>query len=186
MVTSKAMTIPRLFLDQVQRDADQVALHYKQDGAWIAQTWQQVADRVEQTVSVLQHLGIKPGDRVVQLSENRSEWLITDLAIQVSGAIHVPIHTPLTGTQVAYQVTDSEARLVLVSNQEQAEKLVAASIELPPDLQVVSYDPCPQQVAGTEILLLDQLAAAIPGSPTRGGELRGKHLLCTNGCREAG
>ncbi|MFP6618361.1 MAG: AMP-dependent synthetase/ligase [Pirellulaceae bacterium] len=165
MATSTAMTIPRLFLDQVHRDGDQAALHYKQDGAWITQTWQQVADRVGQTVGVLQHLGVMPGDRVVQLSENRSQWLITDLAIQLCGAIHVPIHTPLTGPQVAYQVLDSGAQLVLVSNKEQAQKLVAGSAELPQQLQVVSYDPCPQDVVGTEILLLQQLVEAIPGSP---------------------
>ena len=120
MATSTTRTIPRLFLDQVHRAGDQVALRYKKDGAWIAQTWLQVADRVAQTAAVLQHLGIKPGDRVVQLSENRSQWLITDLAIQLCGAIHVPIHTPLTGAQILYQVIDSGARLVLVSNQEQA------------------------------------------------------------------
>ena len=165
MATSKTSTIPRLFLDQVHRAGDQVALRYKKNGAWIAQTWQQVADRVAQTAAVLQHLGIKPGDRVAQLSENRSQWLITDLAIQLSGAIHVPIHTPLTGAQITYQVIDSGARLVLVSNQEQAEKLVAASTDLPSDLNVVSYDPCSQEVAGAEILLLDQLVETVPRDP---------------------
>ncbi|MCP3693863.1 MAG: AMP-binding protein, partial [Planctomycetaceae bacterium] len=47
-------------------------------------------------------------------------------------------------------------------NQEQAAKLAATRTDLPSDVQVVSYDPCSQEVAGTEILLLDQLVETIP------------------------
>ena len=83
------------------------------------------------------------------------------MAIQACGAIHVPVHTPLTGSQIAYQISDSGARIVLISDQEQAEKLAAASSELPARLQVVCYSPCPLKIDDTEILSWDELAVEV-------------------------
>ena len=156
-----AKTVPRLFLDQVARRSDQVALHFKRDGSWVRETWQDVAERVSCTLAVLQWLGVTAGDRVVQVSENRSQWLITDLAIQMAGAVHVPIHAPLTGLQIAFQVADSGARVVLVSDSGQAQKLVAAESALPGNIQVVSYDPCSLEIAGSEILFLEDRKSVV-------------------------
>ena len=154
-------TIPRLFFDQVKRSSGQPALHFKRDGTWQTETWSQVASRVGQTMAVLRSLGAEPGDRIIQLAENCSQWIVADLAIQACGAIHVPVHTPLTGTQIAYQISDSGARIVLISDQQQAEKLAAASSDLPGRLQVVSYSPCPLKIGGAEILFWDELAAQV-------------------------
>jgi len=161
MSTTTATTIPGLFFDQVKRSSEQPALHFKQDGTWQIQTWSQVADQVGQMTAVLRSLGAEPGDRIIQLAENCSQWIIADLAIQACGAIHVPVHTPLTGSQIAYQISDSGARIVLISDQQQAEKLAAASSDLPGRLQVVSYSPCPLKIGGAEILFWDELAAQV-------------------------
>ena len=124
MSTTTATTIPSLFFAQVKRSAEQHALHFKKDGTWQIQTWSQVAQRVGQMATVMRSLGAQPGDRIIQLAENCSQWIIADLAIQVCGAVHVPVHTPLTGSQIAYQISDSGAGIVLISDQEQAEKLI--------------------------------------------------------------
>ena len=164
MSTTTAMTIPRLFFDQVKRSSGQPALHFKRDGTWQTETWSQVSSRVGQTMAVLQSLGAEPGDRIIQLAENCSQWIVADLAIQACGAIHVPVHTPLTGSQIAYQISDSGANIVLVSDEEQAHKLVAASAELPGNLQVVSYHPCPLKIGGTEIRSWSELADQVSGT----------------------
>lgn len=164
MSTTTAMTIPRLFFDQVKRSSGQPALHFKRDGTWQTETWSQVASRVGQTMAVLRSLGAEPGDRIIQVAENCSQWIVADLAIQACGAIHVPVHTPLTGSQIAYQISDSGASIVLVSNEEQAHKLVAASAALPGSLQVVSYHPCPLKIGGTEIRSWGELADQVSGT----------------------
>ncbi|MFP6575296.1 MAG: long-chain fatty acid--CoA ligase [Pirellulaceae bacterium] len=164
MSTTTATTIPRLFFDQVKRSSGQPALHFKRDGAWQTETWSQVASRVGQTMAVLRSLGAEPGDRIIQLAENCSQWIVADLAIQACGAIHVPVHTPLTGSQIAYQISDSGANIVLVSNEEQAHKLVAASAELPGSLQVVSYYPCRLKIGGTEIRSWGELTDQVSGT----------------------
>lgn len=95
--------------------------------------------------------GIESGDRVAQLSENRYEWLIADLAMHVAGAVHVPIHAPLTGQQAAFQIRDSGARLVLLSTAEQVDKLVPRGDELPRDIRCYAYDACVQEIGAQPV-----------------------------------
>ena len=156
-----ATTIPSLLVARVRQSAEQPALQFKQDGVWQLQTWSQVASRVSQMVSVLRDLGVEPGDCVIQVAENCSEWIVADLAIQACGAIHVPVHTPLTGAQIAYQIGDSGARLVLISGQERLDKLSAVASELPDGLQLVAYSPCSGEVGGASIILYEELASDV-------------------------
>ncbi len=71
----------------------------------------------------LSELGIKSGDRVALLSENRLEWAIADLAILSIGAINVPIYPSLPPQQIRYLLEDSGARAIIVSNENQFEKI---------------------------------------------------------------
>src|SRR6266480_3152758 len=64
----------------------------------------------------LTELGIKPGDRIALLSENRPEWSIVDLAILSLGAINVPIYTTQAVDQVRFIIEDSGVRAIFVSN----------------------------------------------------------------------
>ena len=50
----------------------------------------------------------KPGDRIVQVSENRYEWIVLDLAIHFARGVHVAVHRVLSGPQIAYQIVNSE------------------------------------------------------------------------------
>jgi long-chain acyl-CoA synthetase len=74
---------------------------------------------------------VAPGDRVVQVSENRYEWIVLDLAIHLAQAVHVAIHSTLSGAQMAYQIRDSGAQLAVLSTPEQAAKIASAVTELP-------------------------------------------------------
>ncbi len=69
--------------------------------------------------------GIRKGDRVAILSENRPEWTITDFAILSLGAITVPIYSTQTAEQTSFILNDSGARLIAVSTQAQLEKILA-------------------------------------------------------------
>jgi long-chain acyl-CoA synthetase len=81
-------------------------------------TWREVADEAVGLAAAIRAAGVEPGDRVAHVSENRHEWIITDLALHVSGAVHVPIQVSLSGEQIAEQIVDCGARLVLVSNRD--------------------------------------------------------------------
>jgi long-chain acyl-CoA synthetase len=132
-------TIVSLFANRVRQSGSETALWIKR-GEWESLTWDELARDVFRAASWLVERGVEPGDRVVQLSENRYEWIVSDIAIQFAQAVHVPIHAPLTGQQVAYQIRDSGARIVLLSTAEQAAKLAAVAESLPSDLRFFSYD----------------------------------------------
>ena len=63
--------------------------------------------------------------------ENRYEWIVVDIAIQIARATDVAVHSTLTGPQIAYQINDSGAKIVIVSGTEQAQKLAAVAGTLP-------------------------------------------------------
>src|ERR1035441_4959695 len=99
----------------------------------------EVYGRVRALATALAGWGVGKGDRVALLSENRWEWPVTDFAVLALGAVDVPLYLTLTAQQVGYMMRDSGAKVAVVSNREQYDKLVAAG-ELPELEQVVVMD----------------------------------------------
>ena len=93
-------TIISLWACRSRRDLNQRALWVKQRGAFHELTWEQIAHDVQRLSAALVRLAIQPGDRIAQVSDNCYEWLISDLAIHVVQAVHVPIHATLSGEQI--------------------------------------------------------------------------------------
>jgi len=92
------------------------SLNHKIGGEWINFSAERFVESVRHVAIGLAALGIKRGDRVALLSENRPEWSITDLAILSLGAINVPIYTTQAIDQIRYILTDSGARAIFISN----------------------------------------------------------------------
>src|ERR1035441_6294067 len=72
----------------------------------------------------LESWGVRKGDRVAILSENRPEWTITDFAALALGAVTVPVYATQTAEQTAFLLNDSGARVIAVSTQHQLEKVL--------------------------------------------------------------
>src|SRR4051794_11056791 len=92
------------------------SLRYKKDGLWHRISWDDYRREADNIAAGLMCLGVKAGDRVAILSENRWEWLVADHAILSTGAVDVPIHAPSTPAQVQFQLEHSGACAVLVSS----------------------------------------------------------------------
>ncbi|RXH55761.1 AMP-dependent synthetase/ligase [Granulicella sibirica] len=107
--------------------------------AWKPITSAEVYGRVRALADVLRGWGVGKGDRVVLLSENRWEWIVTDFATLAIGAVDVPLYATLTPEQIGYMLRDSEAKVIFVSSKEQYEKIAAAG-ELPALAHVVVMD----------------------------------------------
>src|SRR5436309_6034466 len=130
-----ASTIVELFARRVEADGTRPALAVKRGGKYEWLTWNDVALDVRRLAAALQSLGVQPGDRVAHVSENRYEWIICDLAIQLARAIHVPIHPTLAGPQIAWQIRHCGATVGLLSGEHQALKLSPLADELPDAIQ---------------------------------------------------
>src|SRR3954463_6023410 len=116
-------TIIDIIMAAVSRDSACVAKH-RIDGRWTNISSKQLHDSVVTLAGTLQDWGIKKGDRVAILSENRPEWAIADFAALSIGAVDVPIYATLIPEQIAAILKDSGARIAFVSNKEQLEKLL--------------------------------------------------------------
>lgn len=156
-------TIVSLFLRRAAADAGGIALWVRRGDALAACRWAELADDVRRTAGALEKLGVTPHDRVILISPNRYEWIISDLAIQLAGAVHVPVHVSLSGAQMAYQIADSGARLVLLAGADQAALLaahLARQSDAFRDVQFVSFDPCPA-IGPAEVRRLADVASEV-------------------------
>ncbi len=150
-------SLPEMFLRRIASDGDRTALHIKRDGAFQSLSWREIGRDVCGVASVLSNLGVQPGDRVVQFSENRYEWILIDLAIQMVQAIHVPVHASLSAMQVAAQIRDSGARLAIVSGPSLAERLARASSAMPATTAFVSVEPADSPIGSSPVRCLRPL-----------------------------
>ncbi|HET7619302.1 MAG TPA: long-chain fatty acid--CoA ligase [Vicinamibacterales bacterium] len=113
-------------------------------------------DRVRDLSLGLRALGLERGDRVALLSESRPEWLIADLAIITTGAVTAPIYPTLPVSQVEYILRDSGARLAVVSDAVQLQKVQQVRHELPALEAVLSLDA---GASGPSVLTVADVAA---------------------------
>ncbi|MGI8981811.1 MAG: AMP-dependent synthetase/ligase [Pirellulaceae bacterium] len=171
-IITDCKTIPALFARRVQCDSERTALWHKQDGQFLPLTWWEVSQRVSCLASMLSQFGVQAGDRVALLSENRLEWVLSDLAIQSLGAINVPIHAPLTGEQITWQILDSGAKVVLLSGPAQSRKLTELK-STNKDLVWVEFDidPSLPLPPGVQTSLLGVIYSTLQWLQEQGGSL---------------
>lgn len=94
-------------------------------GHWQPISSDQIYQRVRALAQAFLGWGVKKGDRIALMSENRWEWAVTDFATLAAGAIDVPIYPTLTGEQVAVLVRDAGCRIAVVSTRQLFDKLNA-------------------------------------------------------------
>ncbi len=115
--------LSRMFFNNKEVRGERPAYRYKQGGHWHTVTWSEAARDCEQLAAGLAATGIKAGDRVGLISNNRYQWALCDYAVLTLGAALVPIYPTLTAQQTAYIIRDSELKLLIVEHQEQIAKI---------------------------------------------------------------
>lgn len=133
-------TLTKLFLDAVDRHDRPDAMLYKDGESWRPLSHREVFDKVERLAASLDGLGIGRGDRVAILSENRTEWAITDYAALCLGAVSVPLYPTLPPDQVAFILNDAGTRLIFASTRDQLGKIAEIRDRVPSLEAVVSFD----------------------------------------------
>jgi len=134
-------TLTQLFFTTVDRHAGlAAAFRSKVGGAWVSITHRAARDRVQAISLGLRELGIKPGDKVAIISENRPEWVLSDYACLCARATDVPIYPTLTAKQTEYILRDSESVAAFCSTTAQVDKVLEAKSALPGLKHVVAFD----------------------------------------------
>ena len=132
-------TLSQLFLNTIKSYPKDDLLLSKKEGKYVPISTEEFADRVKCFSLGLRDLGLEAGDKLIILSENRPEWVISDVANLCLGGITVPIYTSLIPEQIKYIIDDSDAKIVVVSDQGQWQKIEAIKSEL---TKVTSYITC--------------------------------------------
>lgn len=109
-------TIPDAFFETAAKFPKKTALLYKKEGAYFPITYKELMSSVKILASAFQKLGLGKGDKVAILSENRPEWVITDLAAMSIGAITVPLHTTFSSKAVFNVLNHCRAKILVVSS----------------------------------------------------------------------
>jgi long-chain acyl-CoA synthetase len=134
-------TLNDVFFTLVQRNSDRVMLT-RHNGAWQPISARQLRSWVYATARQLQSWGIKKGDRIALLSENRPEWAVVDFACLLLGVVDVPIYATQTAEQSLFVLQNSEARVAFVSHRLQYDKLAAIREQSPLE-SIVTMDNMP-------------------------------------------
>jgi long-chain acyl-CoA synthetase len=131
-------TIPSRIRGWASRDPHRVCMREKRFGIWQDITWQDYWDNVSLVAHGLASLGIRAGDRVAIHSENRPEWLYTDVGTVAIRACSVGLYSTNPPAEVAYLLRDSGSRVLIAEDQEQVDKALSVEAECP-DLEWIVY-----------------------------------------------
>ena len=112
-----------LLEERARRRGDQVYLRFRRNADAAALTWREFADRTFQIARHLLEQGVRRGDRMCMLSENRAEMFLFELAAMSIGAVTVPIFAGYPSPKVAYVLERARPRYIVVSGQHQLDKL---------------------------------------------------------------
>lgn len=136
-ITPAARTFPELFFAQVRQQGDRLALRHKVYGIWQRVSWAEYGEAVRRVAGGLLAHGLRPGERVAILGDNRPEWPYCHLGTMAAGGSTCGIYATSAADQIRYLLAHSEARLLFVENEEQLEKVLAVAGETPVERIVV-------------------------------------------------
>ena len=125
--------------DRASSMGDVIALREKKRGVWREISWREYWDGAETFAHALLANGIERGDRVAIHSENRPEWLYTDLGSIAAGAACMGLYPTNPASEVEYLLTNSSSRVLIVEDEEQADKVLAVPSADLPGLEKIVY-----------------------------------------------
>jgi len=173
-----------LFLARAAERGDKPMLTAKKDGSWKSISWAEAADQVCLIAEGLRRLGLKDGDRVMLVSQNRPEWCLADLGIMAAGCVTAPAYTTNTERDHLHLLDNSGARAVIVSDAKLAKALLPAVLRNDTVAHVIGIEPLRRAQASTvdfhdwaDLLAGDTVAARAAVDARMAGVGR-SHLAC--------
>ena len=145
-------TLPHMFFAKSEELGDKPLFWARHQDTWQPISWTRASADVSALSRGLRALGVKPGDRVVLVSENSPEWGIADLAIMAAGALTVPAYTTNTVDDHIHILSDSGAAVAIVSSAKLAERLLPASSAVDGVKTIVALEAPANAADGVEIV----------------------------------
>ena len=135
-----------IFLNRVAKYRDRTFILARFDGGRLVEDYRPISwlDVFNEGLGFARFIvgeGIKPGERVALYADNSPWWISTHVGVQLAGCVIVPVYPTLTSGDVEYILTDSEAKLVVVSGPDQLARVREIRDRLPLVGKVVVFSP---------------------------------------------
>jgi long-chain acyl-CoA synthetase len=122
-------SIPDAFFKRARANSMRTFEVFKYRNSWFSRTFKESGRKILSIAGALRSIGVKKGDKVAIISQTRSEWLLSDLAIQSCGAITVPIYPNISPETASFILKDSEAKVVFSEKPKNLEKLDLSGVK---------------------------------------------------------
>ncbi len=109
--------IPSVIIQTVKKIPRNEAYQYREkSGKWKTATWLETLENILNLAVALAESGLKPGDKVALIADNRYEWILADMALQFNGCVSVPRGSDSTEEELSYIMNHSESRMIIAEN----------------------------------------------------------------------
>lgn len=131
MSTLPELTLPQMLRERARTDGARVAIRQKDFGIWKPFTWAQYYQRACHFGLGLAALGLRSGQHVGVIAENRIEWVLSQMGAGLLGGITVGVYPTSPSNEVAYVVGHADISIMVCEDQEQTDKVLEALPQLP-------------------------------------------------------
>jgi len=166
MTETRHKDLVTLFADKADEKGGNPFLWQKRDDAWTPQSWRESADSVAALARGLKDAGIAEGDRVILVSESRTDWPVADLAIMAAGGVTVPAYVTNYENDHLHVMNDSGAVAAIVSNDALLDRVLPAAEKSDSIKKILLMDAFGPRDSALEISPLNDIAGAAPDRAT--------------------
>ncbi len=134
-------TFPKLLIHNARARGNRAATRHKDLGIWQSWNWAQTLDEIRAFSVGLSELGLKRGDKLAIIGQNKPRLYWAMCAAQALGAVPVPLYADSVADEMAYVLEHAEISVAIAENQEQVDKLISVSDRLPKLTHIVYDEP---------------------------------------------
>ncbi len=134
-------TFPKVLAYNAENWPDDVAIREKEFGVWQEFSWRDYNDRVKWMSLGLHELGVGAGDVVGIIGENRPEWVWAEISAHALRARSLGLYQDSLHDEVAFLITYGEAKVIIAEDEEQCDKLLELSDQIPTVTKIIYCDP---------------------------------------------
>jgi long-chain acyl-CoA synthetase len=145
-------TLNEVFRNRVKKYGDKLCVEKKLKGKWETATWNEYYDRSRKVGLGLYDLGVRKGEMVAILSQNRLEWIYTDMGTLGIGGVVIPIYATVKQDEVEYIINNSGSKVIVVENKDQLDKVNLIKSKCPSLQKIAVIDTTGCTVDGKDII----------------------------------
>ena len=133
-------SLPRLLLRNAREYGARPAYREKEFGIWQSWTWAETAEEIEALALGLLDIGVNEGDHIAIVGRNRPHFYWSMVAAECVGAVPVPVYQDSVAEEIAYVLDHCGARMAIVEDQEQVDKIIEIKDRLPGLRDIIYVD----------------------------------------------